>query len=94
MPAEDRVGRDQRGNLGKGAPADSLAPDGKTATLVIGQPESPATELLPEDSILLTQILNYRILLAGDPSGQGRNEDLPRLNDGGHPSIAARGRSN
>jgi hypothetical protein len=47
-------------------------------------------ELLPEDSILLSEILDDSVLLATHPAGQGGNEDLPGLKDGGHPSIAAR----
>ncbi len=50
-------------------------------------------ELLPEDSVLLPQILDDRILLAAHPSSQGGDEDLPGLEDGGHPSIVARKRS-
>ena len=49
-----------------------------------------ATELLFQDSILLTEVLDDRILLAGDPAGQGSNEYLPRLKDGGQSEIVAR----
>ena len=63
------------------------------SALSIGQPEPPTTELLLEDPILLAEILNDRILLTGNPAGQGGDEDLPRLEDSGHPSIVARQRS-
>ena len=52
---------------------------------------SCATELLSEHSILLAEELNDRILLPSDPSGQGCDEDLPRLKDDCHPGIVAFG---
>jgi hypothetical protein len=45
---------------------------------------------LLEDSVLLAEVLDDRILLAADPASQDGNEDLPGLKDGGHPSIVAR----
>ena len=51
-------------------------------------------ELLPEDSILLAEKFDDRILLAADPAGHGGNEDLPRLKDGGHRVIVANRWSN
>jgi hypothetical protein len=62
---------------------------GESATLIIGQSESSAAELLLEDSVFLVEILDDRILLTGDPAGQGCNEDLPGLKDDGHPRIVA-----
>jgi len=34
---------------------------------------------LLENAILFAEIVDDRILLAGDPAGQGGNEDLPGL---------------
>ncbi len=93
VPTKDRVGRDERSDFGEGAAADGFAVDSKSATLIIGQSESSATELLLEDSVLFTEILDDRILLASDPSGYGGYEDLPRLKNDGHPVIVARPRS-
>ncbi len=89
VPAEDGVGRDERGDFGKGTAADSFASHGQSASLIIGQPEFFATELLLEDSVLFTEILDDSVLLATDPSGKGRNQDLPRLNDHRHLQIVA-----
>jgi len=61
---------------------------------MIGQSEPCATELLLEDSVLLAEVLDDRILLAAHPPSQGGNEDLPGLKDGGHPSIVATPRNN
>ena len=62
----------------------------RTASRRRCQPESPATELLLEDSILLSEILDDRVLLTADPTSERCNKDLPGLEDGGHPSIVAR----
>jgi hypothetical protein len=82
VPTKDGVGRDERGNFGESPSSDSFAPDCKSATLSIGQAESPATELLPENSVLLSEVFDDGVLLATDPAGQGGNEDLPGLEDG------------
>ncbi len=50
----------------------------------VGQSKSLATKLSLEDSVLLAEVFDDRILLTGDPAGQGGNEDLPRLKDGRH----------
>ena len=78
MPTKDGVGGDERSNLGEGASSNSLASHGQSASLVVGQPESSAAELLLQEPILLAEILDDRILLTGDPAGQGGDEDLPR----------------
>ncbi len=66
---------------------------GQSASLIIGQPESPATELLLENSVLLSEIFDDCVLLAADPTGERCHKDLPGLEDGGHPSIVAPKRS-
>ena len=47
-------------------------------------------QLLFQGTILLAEVLDDRILLTGDPAGEGGDEDLPGLEDGSHPSIVAR----
>jgi hypothetical protein len=42
------------------ASSDGLAPHGKSSALIVGQSQSSATELLFEDSILFTEILDDR----------------------------------
>ena len=46
------------------------------------------TRLL-QDAVLLSEILDHPVLLAGNPAGEGRNEDLPRLEHGRHPRMLA-----
>ena len=93
MPTQDGVRRDERCNLGEGASPDGLAADRQPATLIVGQPESSATELLLQDAVLLSEVFDDCVLMAADPTGEGGHEDLPGLEGGGHPSIVARKRS-
>ncbi len=93
MPTQDCVRSNERSDFRQSASSDSLAPHGKSPALIVGQPKFLATELLLEDSVLLTEVLDDRILLTTDPTGHRRNEDLPGLKDEGHSSIVARRRS-
>ncbi len=92
MPTKDGVGSDERSNFGKGASSDGFAADSEPATLIIGQPESSATELLLLDAVLFSEVFDNCILLTADPAGQGGYEDLPRLKNGCHRRIVARER--
>ena len=85
MPTEDGVGSDKRGNFGESASANGFAPDRKPATLSIGQAESPAAELLPENSVLLPEVFDDCVLVAADPASEGSHENLPGLKHGRHP---------
>ncbi len=87
VPAQDGVWSDERGDFGKGTAADSFAAHGQSASLIIGQSESSATELLLENSVLLSEILDDCVLMTADPPSQGGDEDLPRLEDGRHRRI-------
>jgi hypothetical protein len=90
VPAKDGVWSDERSDLRKRAPSNGLATDGQSASLVVGQPEAPAAELLLENPVLFTEILDDCVLLAADPARQRGHEDLPGLKDGGYPLIVAR----
>ncbi len=93
MPGHDRVRRDQRGDLGQRFVAEDLALGSESAALGIRQAESLATELLLQDAVLLSEVLDDCVLMAADPAGEGGHEDLPGLEDGGHPSIVPRQRN-
>ena len=67
VPAKDGVGSDERSDLGEDLTADGLTPDRKPATLSICQAESPAAELLPENSVFLPEVFDDCILLATNP---------------------------
>jgi hypothetical protein len=94
VPAEDRVGSDERSDFGKSAPSDKLAADGKSSALGVGQSKSFRTELLLENSVFLSEIFDDRVLLTGDPSGHCGYEDLPGLKNECHPEIVVLGDHN
>ncbi len=87
VPTKDGVGSDERSNFGESPSSNGLAAHGKSAALSVGQSKSSATELLFQDSVLLSEIFDDRILLSADPAGQGGNEDLPGLQSDCHPLI-------
>ncbi len=94
MPTKDSVGRDERCDFGKGSAAESFASHRQSATLIIGQAESSATKLLLQDAVLLSEILDDRVLMAADPTGEGGHEDLPGLERRRHPEIVAKPTAN
>jgi hypothetical protein len=55
-----------------------LALGSKAAALVIGQPESLATELFLEDAILLDEVIDDLGLIAIDPASEGGEKELKR----------------
>ncbi len=93
VPAKDGVGSHERCDFAKSPSADRLAANGKPSPLRVGQSKSSSTELLLEDAVLFSKIVDDRILLAGDPTGHGGYEDLPGIEHRCHPSIVARSRT-
>ena len=59
-----------------------------------GSPESSATELLLEDSVLLAEIIDHGFLVPIDPAGHRRNENLPGLEQRAHSAIVGDYRAN
>ncbi len=94
MPTQNGVGCNERRNFAESPSPDGLAANREPATLIVGQPESSAPELLLQDAVLLLEILDDCVLMAADPTDQGGNEDLPGLEHSGHLSIVARQQSN
>src|SRR6184192_1617388 len=82
MPAQDRIGRDNRRNLAQHTPAQMLPAPRQTAPLLVSHPQSSATELSPQSSILFDQIGDDVLLLVIHPNqttqlekcGQGRGQ--------------------
>src|SRR5437868_14117554 len=53
VPAQDRIGRDNRRNLAQHTPAQTLPAPRQTAPLLVGHPQSSsAIELTPQRSVL------------------------------------------
>ena len=66
--AENRVRRDDAGDLHPDAPAELLAAHGASTALGIGPVKRPRTQVLPEDPILLPEIRDQIVLGGGSPS--------------------------
>ena len=89
VPAKDGVRSHERRNLGERPSSESLAAHGKPSALRVGQPKTLPPELLLEDAVFFSEILDDRILLASNPTGHRGYEDLPWLENGRHPLIVA-----
>ena len=79
VPAENRVGSDDACHSSQRPLSESLASHGESAALGVGQPKRSTAELLAEDAILLSQIVDQILLVAIQPSGQGEDEELQRM---------------
>jgi len=87
MSRENRVGRDDRGQVQKRLSADSLAGDGEPTPLVIGQPEASVTELFEKDAVFLPHEVNRGLLMTIDSGCERRENDLPGLKGVSHQLI-------
>src|SRR5271166_5290274 len=87
MPAQDRVGRNQGGNLLECLAAQHLASDGESPTLVIVEHDAFLAELFLQDLVFGSQVVDHGLLPVVDPAGQNGEEELPRLQDKVHAPI-------
>ena len=58
------------------APSEFLAAHGESTALGIGQAKRPRAQVLPEDPILLPEIRDQIVLVAGHPASERENEEL------------------
>jgi hypothetical protein len=72
MPGEKRVQCHQSPDLGQHAPADLLGLGRQADALIVGESHSAVPELLPEHTVLLSQIVDHVALLLIDPAGPVR----------------------
>jgi hypothetical protein len=70
MPAQNRVGSDNRGDFGQHPTPTPLPPLREPTPLRIRQPQAPAAELTPKCAVFLDQIGDDVLLLAIQPTGQ------------------------
>ena len=74
-----RVRCEQGSDLGELFAAQEFSFDGQVAALVIGEQDSPFTELLYQDSALGFEIVDPSLLLSVAPIRNDQQEQLPRL---------------
>jgi hypothetical protein len=70
VPPQDGVGRHDAGDGREVTTAEDLAFHGEPASLVVSQAQSSGTVHRTEDSVLLEQVVNDRLLVSIDPAGE------------------------
>ena len=84
MPAENRIGRDDRGDVTQAATAQPMPVDGQPPALVIGQAK-PTAHVPAQDAVLFNQVGHGLLLPLVEPAderGQKRAEGS-RVEHGG-----------
>ena len=101
VPAENRVKRDDAGDLHQDSPSEFLAAHGASTALGIGPAKRPRAQVLPEDPILLPEIRDQIVLGSSRcvasararasifSGGARRPASHVRYDSGDAPSVAA-----
>ena len=84
MPPENSVRRDNRYDFLQHLPSQDLTFDSQPSTLFVIEKDTFLSQLLFENLVFRDQVLDDLLLLAVDPSGYARKEELPRLQDKTH----------
>ena len=75
VPAENRVRRDDAGDLRQNPPAEFPASHRESTALGVGQAKWTWAKLLPEDPILIPEIIDHVFLVAVHPAGGREYEE-------------------
>jgi hypothetical protein len=78
VPAQDRVGRHQAGELLQDAATKHLALLREPAALCVGEARAPAAELLAQDAVLLPEVFQDLDLAAVHPAREHEEQELQR----------------
>ena len=84
MPTQDRARRKQRADLLELLPAKDLALYGKSPALGVAKQNLLLAELLYQDLVFGSEVLDRFLLLSFDPSSKNHEEELLRLKDEAH----------
>jgi hypothetical protein len=76
VPGQQRIGRDDAGEATQGGSAKNLGPDRESAPLLVRQPTPSLAELLPQDPVLLAEVLDDVLLPVMDPAGNSEDEEV------------------
>ena len=79
VPAENRVRRDDAGDLRQHPPAEFLASHRESTALGVGQAKWTWATLLPEDPILLPERIDHVFLVAVHPASGREKEEAQRV---------------
>ena len=78
VPAENRVRRDDAGDLRQNPPAEFLASHRESTALGVGQAKWTWAKVLPEEPILLPEIIDHVFLVAVHPASSREYEEVQR----------------
>src|SRR5947209_7161663 len=78
IPPQDRVGRQQAGDVAQQASAECLAANRQASSLLVAEPQPPTRNLFAQDPILLFQIVDDGELAPIDPAGEQEEQELKR----------------
>jgi hypothetical protein len=74
VPAQDRIGCHDPGNVGQAPSAENVTFHGEPASLVVGAANALGAVRRTKDAILFQQIINDLLLLSIDPAGDEKRE--------------------
>src|SRR5262245_56166166 len=74
MPSQQRVRRDDGGEVTQRFPSKPVGPTREAPTVVIGEPQAPPRDLPPEGAILFDQIGECVPLATIEPTGNGHEQ--------------------
>src|SRR5206468_847847 len=95
MPAQDRVGSEQRADLRQELAAQEFAFGGQAPALVVVEKDAALTEFLFQDLVFGAQVVDDLLLPAVHPAGEDDQNKLPRLQNEIHArSDAVGGKGN
>ena len=77
-PAQERIWRDDRGDLTQPPTTQAIRTHGKPAPVVIGQRQASAPQLPTQDTVLFNEMAEYVSVLAVQPPGEDGEQQLKR----------------
>jgi hypothetical protein len=89
MPSQESVWCDQRCHVTQDLSSEAVAVHSESAALDVGQPQSPAVEVLFEDAVLFPQVLDHLKLVAIHPARERHEENLQPNGLDHEPSLSA-----
>jgi hypothetical protein len=78
VPPENSVRSHDRGNLREQPATETRAAGSQASSFVVGEPQTPGTELRLQDAVLLVQVRHDLVLLASEPTDERRDEQVQR----------------
>lgn len=89
MPTQNSVRRHECADVAQGPTADQSSEHREPSPLIIGQPHTAAAQLRLQDAILFAKEVDDVSLLAFEPAGERRQDQLQREHDENRPDSDA-----